>query len=218
MAPTLRTACVLTPLLTLALLSCGGDDGGSTTDPPTTGDLRVAVTADGSARPGVDVRLFAGGGTSVTETATTGSDGTVTFEDLEAGNHAVEVETPDGFVLDSGADDRQTVTVSAGSTANASFALVTDPSAQIVEVFARDDLTFSQADLTIAPGTTVRWVNQGQMLHTVTPDGHDEWQEATLASNGETFTHTFETEGTFEYYCQPHLAQGMVGTITVQAP
>ncbi len=53
------------------------------------------------------------------------------------------------------------------------------------------------------------------MLHTVTPQGHTEWSAANLSSNGSTFVHTFDTPGTYAYYCQPHLGQGMTGTVTV---
>ena len=80
---------------------------------------------------------------------------------------------------------------------------------------ARDDFTFSRPNLTISAGTEVRWVNAGVMLHTVTPDGHSEWSAANLATTGATFTHTFDTPGTYEYYCEPHLGSGMTGTITV---
>ena len=86
----------------------------------------------------------------------------------------------------------------------------------VVEVAAMGDLTFSPADVTIEPGTTVRWVNNSDLFHTVTPDGHSEWSHQDLAS-GATFEHTFETEGTFPYYCEPHLSQGMTGTITVES-
>ncbi|MDX1674974.1 MAG: plastocyanin/azurin family copper-binding protein [Longimicrobiales bacterium] len=86
----------------------------------------------------------------------------------------------------------------------------------VVEVQAMGDLTFSPPDVTIEPGTTVRWVNESGIFHTVTPDGHTEWASADL-SDGTTFEHTFNTEGTFPYYCEPHVGQGMTGTITVES-
>ena len=49
----------------------------------------------------------------------------------------------------------------------------------------------------------------------MTPDGHSEWTSATIADNGDTFIHTFDTPGTYQYFCQPHVGQGMTGTITV---
>jgi plastocyanin len=77
---------------------------------------------------------------------------------------------------------------------------------------------FSQADLTIAPNTLVRWVNTTGTTHTVTPDGHSEWADTSLPDMGDTFEHVFRTEGSFPYYCTPHRSFGMVGTVTVQAP
>lgn len=77
-------------------------------------------------------------------------------------------------------------------------------------------LTFSPDDVTISPGTTVRWVNQADIAHTVTPDGHSEWTRWTTTTSGESFEHTFDTEGTFEYFCEPHLDDGMTGVIRVE--
>jgi len=76
-------------------------------------------------------------------------------------------------------------------------------------------ITFSPADLTVAVGTTVRWVNGTGAVHTVTPDGHTQWNDATLQAGGQ-FEHTFSTAGTFAYYCTPHRSLGMTGVIRVQ--
>lgn len=86
-----------------------------------------------------------------------------------------------------------------------------------MEVHLTSGLQFTPADLTIEPGTTVRWVNDASIFHTITPDGHSEWERATMTTAGDDFTHTFEAEGEFPYYCEPHLSQGMTGTVTVQA-
>ncbi|MEX2467504.1 MAG: plastocyanin/azurin family copper-binding protein [Gemmatimonadota bacterium] len=213
--PRSRTSLVLFAML--ALLSCGGSDNG-TTEPDTTGDLRVTVNADGSGLAGVTVRFFAGGGSTATTTQATGSDGRTTFADVAAGSHDVEIEVPDGFVRAAGEDDRKSASVTAGSTANVSFALEEEISGDVVEVTLNDDLTFSPATVTISSGTTIRWVSQSDMTHTVTPEGHSEWSSASLTASGQTFTHTFDDTGTFDYFCEPHLAQGMTGTITVEVP
>lgn len=209
-----RPSLVLACFVAMALLSCGGSDGG-TTDPQTTGTLRVTVNADGSARAGVTLRLFASGGATATATQTTGSDGRATFPDVAAGTHAVEVEIPGGLELQTGEDDRKTVTVTAGATANVTFALVAEDPGDAVEI-TLSGTSFSNPDLTIAPGTTVRWVNGDGMVHTVTPDGHTTWTSASLATQGASFQHTFTQAGTYAYFCQPHQAQGMTGIIRVQ--
>jgi plastocyanin len=93
----------------------------------------------------------------------------------------------------------------------------TDPSDNVVEVLLNDDLTFTPANVTIAPGTTVRWRSVSTMSHTVTPDGHSAWSAASLGSSGTTFEHTFNGEGTFEYLCEPHVSQGMRGSVVVES-
>lgn len=86
-----------------------------------------------------------------------------------------------------------------------------------VEVHLTSSRTFSPADLTIEAGTTVRWVNDAAIFHTITPDGHTEWTRQEMSSAGQTFEHTFSSEGTFPYFCEPHQAEGMTGTITVES-
>ncbi|PSQ09736.1 halocyanin [Halobacteriales archaeon QS_5_70_15] len=81
------------------------------------------------------------------------------------------------------------------------------------------DLVFEPAELSIDPGTTVRW-RWDSGGHTVAvrsqPDGAD-WQgtgEETHDS-GFAISHTFEAEGTYEYVCLPHESAGMVGSVPV---
>lgn len=94
-----------------------------------------------------------------------------------------------------------------------------DPDPGVVEVQLTQSLTFSDDDVTIEPGTTVRWVNQYDIYHTVTPrDSEQEgvWTRQEM-NEGDTFEHTFEVSGqTYEYYCEPHEGDGMTGTITVE--
>ena len=69
------------------------------------------------------------------------------------------------------------------------------------------------APLEIPVGTTVTWTNQDSARHTVTSDPNgDEMQSGTL-EEGETFSHTFEQAGTFEYFCEFHA--NMAGTVNV---
>jgi len=195
------------------------DEGGGM-DPPTGAEssIVVTVTADGSELSGVTVELYAQAGSTVLETATTDADGEATFADLIAGTYDVEVTVPAGYTL---AEDRKTVSVGESAEATTSFALEADGTSMepadtvVVEAI---NFQFSPSDLTIAPNTLVRWVNTTTTTHTVTPDGHSEWSDATLAGSGTTFEHVFLTEGSFPYYCTPHRSSGMTGTVTVQAP
>lgn len=88
-------------------------------------------------------------------------------------------------------------------------------SGNVVEIQLRD-FEFSQPELHIAAGTTVRWRNTTSNYHTVTPDGHSAWTQWQTTRPDETFTVSFDTPGTYPYYCMPHRALGMTGTIIVE--
>lgn len=92
---------------------------------------------------------------------------------------------------------------------------------QTVAVGPGNSLVFEPAELSIAPGTTVNFVWESDN-HNVVPDSVPEgasWEgtgpEADLFNTGHEYSHTFDTLGTYEYYCAPHLSAGMEGTITV---
>jgi plastocyanin len=75
---------------------------------------------------------------------------------------------------------------------------------------------YSPAALTVAKGTTVTFTNNDSATHTIssganrTKDGKFDQQVAGSAEA----TITFDTPGTFEYFCQFH--SSMKGTITVK--
>jgi plastocyanin len=90
--------------------------------------------------------------------------------------------------------------------------LVFAPSAwsQGQEVTVRmEDNFFDQANITVEPGTTVRWVQSGNNPHTTTSyDGL--WDSGMIeGGSGGTFSFTFEEPGTYDYYCIPHESMGM---------
>jgi len=79
-------------------------------------------------------------------------------------------------------------------------------------------LAFSPDSVTVTPGTEVTWV-WGTDGHNVVvdsqPDGA-EWEgHEPIENTGFEYSHTFEVEGTYEYFCRPHIANGMEGTIEV---
>ena len=76
--------------------------------------------------------------------------------------------------------------------------------------------SFSQPNITIDVGTTIRWVNTNSAFHTVTPDGHTQWQRATSGSPGTVVEVTFNSPGVFNYFCEPHRGLGMFGKVTVR--
>jgi plastocyanin len=68
-------------------------------------------------------------------------------------------------------------------------------------------MTFSPANVTVAPGDTVTW--NFNELHTSTSDsqiGPETWDSGQLSSG--TFSHTFNTPGTYPYYCFIHSSPG----------
>lgn len=199
-------------LVTLTLTGCGSSDSGSTTEPPppTTGAIAGTVRDGGTGVPGATLSL-SGGATRTTTTAANGSYG---FTQLTPGAYTVALTLPAGFRLTTGEPGSRALTVVAGQTATASFAVESTTAGNLVTINIAG-FTFSPATTTIARGTTVRWVNGTNTFHTVTPDGHTAWSDANLAG-GATFQHTFDTAGTFNYYCTPHRAAGMTGTINVQ--
>ena len=72
-------------------------------------------------------------------------------------------------------------------------------------------------EVTVTVGSTVTWSNDDTAAHTVTSgsasDGPDGMFDSSLFMAGNTFSHTFEKEGTFDYFCMVH--PWMVGTIVV---
>lgn len=95
--------------------------------------------------------------------------------------------------------------------------------------------TFQPETVRIETGGTVIWTNDSDVGHTVTayedaipPEasyfasgGFDSESMARnrvsdgLVAPGESYEHTFEVAGTYEYYCIPHESSGMVGTVEV---
>ena len=71
---------------------------------------------------------------------------------------------------------------------------------------------FVPAELNIAPGTLVTWINADSTTHTSTSNV-DGWHSGNIAPGGE-FSFAFQTAGTFQYHCAIH--PGMVGTVVVR--
>lgn len=90
---------------------------------------------------------------------------------------------------------------------------VFDAEAATVDVSA-DDNFFSPSSLTVNVGDTVRWTNDGAIIHTVDDDGAA--FSSGIMQPDDVFTHTYSNAGTFPYTCIVH--SGMTGTIIVQEP
>jgi plastocyanin len=74
-------------------------------------------------------------------------------------------------------------------------------------------ISFSPMEITIAAGETVTWTNNDPAGHDVTADSFSSGDPGGLAE-GDTFEHTFEEAGSFDYVCTVH--PGMEGTVVVE--
>ena len=72
---------------------------------------------------------------------------------------------------------------------------------------------FSPSALTISAGDTVKWTNLDSASHTITSDSGSELASPSFG-NGQTYSHTFNTTGTFSYHCSIHST--MKGKIIVE--
>src|SRR2546430_12849733 len=76
---------------------------------------------------------------------------------------------------------------------------------------------FDPKEVHIIPNSTVTWINNYNVTHTVTSGDPQQSTDGKFDSGllklGKEFSHTFNEAGTFNYYCQIHPA--MTGTIIV---
>ena len=66
-----------------------------------------------------------------------------------------------------------------------------------------ENFTFSPDTLTVPVGTEVTWENRDDIPHTVTSNDKTTFA-STLLDTGDTFSFTFTTAGTFDYFCSVH--------------
>jgi plastocyanin len=90
---------------------------------------------------------------------------------------------------------------------------------------------FDPTGLFVKPGETVTWKiksgahsttayekGTGPASVTRIPASATAWNSGIVSEQGATFTHTFDTKGTYDYFCIPHKSLGMVGRIVVGEP
>jgi len=84
-----------------------------------------------------------------------------------------------------------------------------DTSANAVTI---DNFTFGPPELTVAAGTTVKWVNHDDIPHNVI--NKDKVFRSKALDTDDSFSYTFTSAGTFDYFCglHPH----MTGKIVVK--
>lgn len=109
-----------------------------------------------------------------------------------------------------------------------------EPDAEVdVKTYPNQEFTPSLVHVPV--GGTVRWMNRSGS-HDVTayhpdncgrpqriPDEAEPWSSSTMSQVGDSFVHTFDVEGVYDYLdtqtvCVPHEAVGMVGRVVVGEP
>ena len=88
--------------------------------------------------------------------------------------------------------------------------MVDDPAVSNDNKVYMKNSTFSPVSLGIAVGGTVTWINDDNLIHTVTAD--DGSFNSGDMQPGATFKRTFNIPGTFPYHCIYH--RGMMGSVT----
>jgi plastocyanin len=80
------------------------------------------------------------------------------------------------------------------------------------DVITIDNFTFSPKELTVAVGTTVKWVNHDDIPHTVV-EKKTTFRSKALDTD-DSYSFTFTSAGAFDYFCglHPH----MVGQVIVK--
>jgi plastocyanin len=138
--------------------------------------------------------------------------------------------TPEAGTETESPTDRETATTTAGTQTPTDGG--TAGGATTIGMYTDGtDYYFDPIGLFVETGTTVTWVNESG-AHSATayvpgtggaevrriPEGAAGWNSGTISEEGGTFEHTFETAGTYDYFCIPHKALGMVGRIVVDEP
>jgi plastocyanin len=75
-----------------------------------------------------------------------------------------------------------------------------------------DNFSFGPATLTVAPGTTVTWVNHDDIPHTVVST--DSVFKSKVLDTDEKFSFTFTKAGNYPYFCSIH--PKMTATVVVK--
>jgi plastocyanin len=75
-----------------------------------------------------------------------------------------------------------------------------------------DNFSFTPATAAVPVGTTVTWTNHDDIPHNVVSP--DQKFKSPVLDTDEMFSHTFETAGTYKYYCSIH--PRMTGQVVVR--
>ena len=99
-----------------------------------------------------------------------------------------------------------------GPIVGAMLALGSAAAQDATNVITIDNFTFSPKELTVAVGTTVKWVNHDDIPHLVV-EKKTTFRSKALDTD-DSYSYTFTSAGTYDYFCglHPH----MVGQVIVK--
>jgi len=97
---------------------------------------------------------------------------------------------------------------------------------RLIRADGNDEVSFAfdPALLTVPAGTTVRWINERDVFHTVTftdsldrrvPNGTF---DQSLSTAGQVIERAFDSPGRFFYFCQPHSTFMAASLVVTQPP
>jgi plastocyanin len=99
-----------------------------------------------------------------------------------------------------------------GPTIGAMLAVAAVAAQNTTNVITIDNFTFTPPELTVAVGTTVKWINHDDIPHLVV--NKDKVFRSNALDTDDSYSFTFTSAGTFEYFCGLH--PQMVGKVVVK--
>lgn len=75
------------------------------------------------------------------------------------------------------------------------------------------NFAFDKADVTVKKGAVVTWTNKDSVAHTITETDGQTGPKSSDLNQGQTYSFTYNTVGTFKYHCSIH--PNMTGSVTV---
>jgi plastocyanin len=99
-----------------------------------------------------------------------------------------------------------------GPTIGAMLAVAAVAAQDTTNVITIDNFTFTPPELTVAVGTTVKWINHDDIPHLVV--NKDKVFRSNALDTDDSYSFTFTSAGTFEYFCGLH--PQMVGKVVVK--
>ena len=107
---------------------------------------------------------------------------------------------------------RAVIVAMLGPIVGAMLAAASVAAQDTANVITIHNFTFTPPELTVAVGTTVKWVNHDDIPHIVV--NKDKVFRSTALDTDDSYSFTFASAGTFDYFCGLH--PNMVGKVIVK--